>query len=153
MRRRLIAFSLSLLSIARSRLAAAVAAAARTRVSIKTMQLAADNTAPAESMGFTVDTSGDLGGKQFTGHATGVTSGDGKFVTDHVHDRRRAESEVRTVDGVMYMKFGGDLFGSVAPEGKPWVRIDFGAAARSRRSANAEPEYCPRAVLRVSYRV
>jgi hypothetical protein len=129
MRRRLLTLSLSLLSIAVA-LAGCGGGGGTNAVSIKTMQLAADNTAQAESMSFTLDVSGGLGGKQFTGHATGATSGDGKFSQITFTSGDGADSEVRTVDGVMYLKFG-DVLGSRAPEGKSWARLDFGGGSES----------------------
>jgi hypothetical protein len=140
MRRRLIVFAVPLLSVAvaLAGCGGSGGGGGTNAVSVKTMQLAADNTAQAESMSFTVDTSGGLGGKQFMGHAIGVTSGDGKFSRITFTSGELAESEVRTVDGVVYLKLGGDFFGSIAPAGKSWARLDFGGSSESP-FGNTEP--------------
>jgi hypothetical protein len=86
-------------------------------VSIRSLQLAADNTQQAESTSFEMDVRGEM----VDLHATGVASADGKTARIVLDAGPMGQVEERVVDGVLYLDAGGT---SALGSGKQWVRLD-----------------------------
>src|SRR5262249_39639564 len=69
-------------------------------VSIRTLQLAADNTQQAESTSFEIN----VQSTRFDLHATGVASADGKTAQITMDAGAMGQVEERVVDGVLYIQ-------------------------------------------------
>lgn len=89
-------------------------------VSIKTLQLASENTQSAESMQYEID----LKAAEGSAHITGVSTGDGSRSQVVMETGSGRRTEERIVDGVLYADLSGLSLGDEPPGGKNWVEID-----------------------------
>ena len=126
MRHRLIAVVLTLMSVAVLAGCAGGGGTGARRVSVETVQLAAENTQAAPSTQFTMTVAVGSGSRHQIVKASGVGSGDGKLGRVVLEVPGGGSIEELIVDDALYM----DLDGLPAatqwlPDGKHWLRIGF----------------------------
>lgn len=129
MRRRLIVFAVPLLLIAVA-LAGCGGGGGTNAVSIKTMQVAADNTEAAHASRFTMTMDVVSGDRHATIQGSGATSGDGKRARVQIEVPGGGQVEELLVDDDLYLNLDAlPVGGHHLPDGKHWVRIGFGDIA------------------------
>jgi hypothetical protein len=126
MRRRLIALSLAMTSIAALAGCGGGGAGEANAVSVEAMQLAADNTEAAHSSRFVMSMDVVSGDEHVTIRTLGAASADGKRARVAVELAGNGQFEELIVDDQLYLKVDGLPGGNQRlPAGKHWVRIGF----------------------------
>ncbi len=126
MRRRLIALAVPLLSIAVVLAGCGGGGGGMNAASIKTVQLAADNTEAAHSSRFTMTMDVVLGDRHLTIQGSGETSADGKRARIEMQVPGGGQLEELLVDDALYLNLDSLPFGGgQLPAGKHWIRIGF----------------------------
>jgi hypothetical protein len=126
MRRCLIALVLPLVSIAVLAGCGGGGGTEAKGVSVKTVQLAAENTQAAQSTQFTMTIAVAVGDRNETVTASGVGSGDGKLGRVVLEAPGGGHIEELIVEDAIYMNLDGLRNGSQElPDGKHWLRIGF----------------------------
>jgi hypothetical protein len=96
-------------------------------LSVNALKAAAQNTQEAQSSNFTLTVKFDAPGEHYDMHATGVTANDGTAARIDIDIPGVGSMQELLVDDSLYMSLDGlPVPAGELPEGKRWVRIDFG---------------------------